>query len=233
MSKLRRPVQLVGQISELVQIPCAGLRLEGMLEVPEHAATVVLFAHGSGSGRLSPRNNSVARALRDAGLGTLLIDLLSREEDEVYENRFNIELLTDRLAAAVSWLAEHSTTRFMTVGLFGASTGAAAALNLAAKLPEDIAAVVSRGGRPDLSGRQNLSKVRVPTLLIVGGADTEVLALNKAAYRELRCRKELAVVPGATHLFEEPGTLERVAELAANWFVREIGAEMQSGRDSS
>jgi len=217
-----RPVQSGGNINEFVHIPCARLRLEGMLEVPEHATTVVLFAHGSGSGRLSPRNNFVARALRDAGLGTLLIGLLSREEDEMYENRFDIGLLADRLAAAVGWLTGHPAARRMQVGLFGASTGAAAALNVAAKLPADIAAVVSRGGRPDLAGRQNLAKVRAPTLLIVGGADTEVLALNEAAYRELRCRKDLAVVPGATHLFEEPGTLERVAELAAHWFVSEI-----------
>lgn len=232
MSKLRRPGQPVGEISELVHIPCAGLRLEGMLEVPENAATVVLFSHGSGSGRLSPRNNFVARELRDTGLGTLLIDLLSPKEDEVYENRFDIDLLTGRLAAAVNWLTEHATTRVMAVGLFGASTGAAAALNVAAKLPEDIAAVVSRGGRPDLSGQQNLSKVRAPTLLIVGGADTEVLALNKAAYSELRCTKELAVVPGATHLFEETGALERVAGLAAHWFVRE-STPMRPGSDSS
>lgn len=222
MAESRRSTQPVCGINELVHVRCDGIRLEGMLELPEQTTTVVLFAHGSGSGRLSPRNNLVARELRAAGLGTLLIDLLTREEDQTYENRFDIDLLTRRLAAATRWLKEHATTKSLAVGLFGASTGAAAALNVAAEQTADVAAVVSRGGRPDLAGKEKLSQVRAPTLLIVGGADSEVIKLNKAAYRELSCEKELAVVPGATHLFEEPGALEQVAGLAAQWFVRHI-----------
>ena len=222
MAEFRPPTQPSCSMNELVHVAAGGVRLEGMLELPEISRAVVLLAHGSGSSRLSPRNNLVARELRAAGLGTLLIDLLTREEDQAYENRFDIDLLARRLAEAVRWLKRHGTTKTLVVGLFGASTGAAAALNVAADLPEDVAAVVSRGGRPDLAGKEKLSQVRAPTLLIVGGADSEVIKLNKAAYRELRCEKELAIVPGATHLFEEPGTLERVAALAAQWFARHI-----------
>ena len=204
----------------LVHIPSGGVRMEGVLEAPPAASGMVLFAHGSGSSRLSPRNNYVAAELRKAGLGTLLMDLLTRAEDRDYETRFAITLLAERLADAVRWLREEPSVGLLPIGLFGASTGAAAALQIAANLPDEIGAVVSRGGRPDLAGAQALAKVRAPTLLIVGGADYGVIELNEAAYAELACEKEFAVVPHATHLFEEPGTLEQVARLAAAWFVR-------------
>ncbi len=183
------------------------------------ALGVVLFAHGSGSSRFSPRNNFVAAALRRTGITTLLIDLLTAREDEDYEARFDIALLTERLAHAALWLNESPENRSLPLGLFGASTGAAAALQLAARMATDISAVVSRGGRPDLAGTAALEQVRAPTLLIVGARDTEVIALNRSAYRHLNCEKELTLVPGATHLFEEPGTLERVAGLASRWFA--------------
>ncbi len=193
------------------------------LLVPERAAGVVLFAHGSGSSRHSPRNKYVAAQLREARLGTLLIDLLTPGEDETYRTRFDIALLTQRLADAARSLAREPQTRDLPVGLFGASTGAAAALEVAAAMPEAIRAVVSRGGRPDLASRTALHKVKAPTLLVVGGEDTGVIELNEQAYAELGCVKHLAIVPGATHLFEEPGTLEEVARLAAQWFTRHLG----------
>ncbi|MBU1690451.1 MAG: dienelactone hydrolase family protein [Gammaproteobacteria bacterium] len=208
-------------ISRLVKIPAGPsgeISLEGMLELPDNAIGVVLFAHGSGSSRLSPRNNHVARVLRDAGLGTLLIDLLTQHEDTDYTTRFDIPLLTQRLLAATRWLQSEPAMRFLAIGYFGASTGAAAALQAAAKEGKNITAVVSRGGRPDLAGEEALNRVTAPTLLIVGGFDDVVIGLNQAANRSLRCEKELIVIPGATHLFEEPGTLEQVAKLAANWF---------------
>jgi len=208
-------------ISRLVQIPAGPsgtISLEGMLELPDHAAGVVLFAHGSGSSRLSPRNNYVARVLRDANLGTLLIDLLTQDEDTDYATRFDIPLLTRRLLAATRWLQSEPSTLSLAIGYFGASTGAAAALQAAAEEGRKIAAVVSRGGRPDLAGEDALSRVAAPTLLIVGGFDEVVIGLNQEAYRSLHCEKELIVIPGATHLFEEPGTLEQVAKHAANWF---------------
>jgi putative phosphoribosyl transferase len=183
----------------------------------------VLFAHGSGSSRHSPRNKYVANQLREARLGTLLIDLLTPEEDETYRTRFDIGLLTQRLAGAARSLAREPQTKDLPVGLFGASTGAAAALEVAAALPEAIRAVVSRGGRPDLASRVALHKVKAPTLLIVGGDDAGVIELNEQAYAELGCEKRLEIVPGATHLFEEPGTLEEVARLAAEWFTRHLG----------
>lgn len=195
------------------------------LIVPQVAAGVVLFAHGSGSSRHSPRNRFVAAQLREAHLGTLLIDLLTPEEDETYRTRFDIGLLTQRLADAARSLAREPQTRDLPVGLFGASTGAAAALEVAAAMPEAIRAVVSRGGRPDLASHAALRKVRAPTLLIVGGDDTEVIGMNEQAYAALGCVKHLAIVPGATHLFEEPGTLEEVARLAAEWFTRHLGAQ--------
>lgn len=198
--------------------------IEGMLELPAHPGGIVVFAHGSGSSRFSPRNNFVAAELRRAGLGTLLLDLLTPAEDAVRARRFDIALLTARLVAAVHHLRGDRATATLPVGAFGASTGAAAALQLAAAEPERISAVVSRGGRPDLAGHAALAGVRAPTLLIVGGLDTEVLALNEDALRRLTCPKELAVVPGATHLFDEPGTLERVAALAAAWFSRHLAA---------
>jgi len=208
-------------ISRLVQIPAGPsgtISLEGMLELPEHAIGVVLFAHGSGSSRLSPRNNYVAGVLRDAGLSTLLIDLLTQDEDTDYATRFDIPLLTQRLLAATRWLQSEPATRSLAIGYFGASTGAAAALQAAAEEGRKIAAVVSRGGRPDLAGEEALNRVAAPTLLIVGGFDDVVIGLNQEAHRSLRCEKELIVIPGATHLFEEPGTLEQVAWHAANWF---------------
>ncbi len=211
-------------ISRLVSIPASPAVLDGMLEIPPHAPGVVLFAHGSGSSRLSPRNNYVARVLRDAGLGTLLIDLLTRQEDEDYATRFDIPLLTRRLIEATSWLQGEPATQSLAIGYFGASTGAAAALQAAAEEMGKIAAVVSRGGRPDLAGEEALGKVAAPTLLIVGGFDDAVIGLNQAAYRLLTCEKELVIVPGATHLFEEPGTLEQVAHHAAHWFSQYLGA---------
>ena len=192
------------------------------LIVPQRAAGVVLFAHGSGSSRHSPRNKYVATQLREARLGTLLIDLLTPEEDETYRTRFDIGLLTQRLADAARSLAREPQTKDLPVGLFGASTGAAAALEVAAAMPEAIRAVVSRGGRPDLASHAALRKVKAPTLLVVGGDDTGVIELNEQAYAALGCVKHLAIVPGATHLFEEPGTLEEVARLAAEWFTRHL-----------
>jgi putative phosphoribosyl transferase len=199
--------------------------LEGDLVVPEGAAGVVVFAHGSGSGRQSPRNRQVASTLNEAGFGTLLVDLLTAEEDEIDrvtgEYRFDIPMLAGRLSAAIDWLRQGETAR-LSIGVFGASTGAAAALVAAAARPEQVAAVVSRGGRPDLAGSE-LSRVRAPTLLIVGGADLAVLELNRKALEQLQTEKELVVIPGAGHLFEEPGALEQVATLAAAWFSRYVG----------
>jgi putative phosphoribosyl transferase len=222
MTESRQTAGLRGGLSELVAVPSGEVRLEGMLELPEKLQGIVLFAHGSGSSRLSPRNNFVARELRAAGLGTLLIDLLTREEDQTYETRFDINLLTDRLADAAHWLRKYPATKSFALGLFGASTGAAAALRVAADFPRHVAAVVSRGGRPDLTGDDKLAHVAAPTLLIVGGNDFGVIELNEGTYRKLKCEKELSIVPGATHLFEEPGTLEKVAALAAQWFIRHL-----------
>ena len=206
----------------LVRIASGTVTLEGMLEMKPAAPGIVLFAHGSGSSRHSPRNNYVAAELRRNGLATLLIDLLTPAEDADYERRFDIALLVERLHDTVRWLAAEPATRGLPVGLFGASTGAAAALQLAAAVPSKVAAVVSRGGRPDLAGDMSLVRVRAPTLLIVGSRDTEVLALNDAAYARLHCKKAIFVVPGATHLFEEAGTLEIAAHHAADWFTRHL-----------
>ena len=205
-------------IQELVYIEIDQVTLEGALEIPPGAHGIVLFAHGSGSSRHSPRNNYVARILRRARLGTLLIDLLTEQEDAVYETRFDIDLLTQRLIAATKWLGKQPESKDLRVGYFGASTGAAAALKAAAKLGgHDVGAVVSRGGRPDLA-EPNLENVDSPTLLIVGGEDHGVIELNEFAYQKLHSLKQLALVPGATHLFEEPGTLEEAARLATQWF---------------
>ena len=208
-----------------VAVTSGRVRLEGMLQVPDSPIGVVLFAHGSGSSRHSPRNTFVAARLRAARVGTLLIDLLTYEEDRAYETRFDIDLLTRRLADAVRFLARDPRSEKLPVGLFGASTGAAAALRVAAEMPEAIAAVVSRGGRPDLASRDTLRRVKAPTLLIVGGDDSGVIELNERAGAELECVKELAIVPGATHLFEEHGTLDEVARLAADWFGRHLRNE--------
>jgi putative phosphoribosyl transferase len=202
---------------QVVQIPIDSRGLEGSLGLPEQAQSLVLFAHGSGSSRFSPRNNFVAQVLRQAGMGTLLMDLLTEEEDTIYKTRFNIELLTERLLLATKWLQEQSRTKHLTIGYFGASTGAAAALKAAAAERSKIRAVVSRGGRPDLA-EGALEHVQSPTLLIVGGRDEVVLELNRQAYARLKGKKQLVIVPGATHLFEEPGALEEVARLATEWF---------------
>ncbi|BAL27286.1 dienelactone hydrolase family protein [Azoarcus sp. KH32C] len=207
--------------NETIRIPSGDIFLEGMLQWPSQPASgIVVFAHGSGSSRLSPRNNFVAAELRQSGLATLLMDLLTLEEDADYTNRFDIDILTDRLLDAMSYLDKEAVTASLPVGAFGASTGAAAALRLSAALPDRVAAVVSRGGRPDLAGSEILTRIRTPTLLIVGSLDTPVIELNEAAYRDLGGIKEIRIVPGATHLFEEPGTLEQVAKLAAAWFNR-------------
>ena len=196
--------------------------LEGLLGLPTAAKGIVLFAHGSGSGRLSPRNNFVAQALRESGLATLLFDLLTVDEARDRRNVFDIELLAQRLLMATSWVRAEADTADLPIGYFGASTGVAAALVAAAAHEGPVAAVVSRGGRPDLAGPA-LRAVTAPTLLIVGGDDVQVLALNRAALAELRCEKQLVVVPGATHLFEEPGTLEAVVEHARRWFLAHFG----------
>ncbi|WP_409267263.1 dienelactone hydrolase family protein [Massilia sp. BHUDP2] len=211
---------------ELVTIAAGAARMEGMLELPASPIGMVLFAHGSGSSRHSPRNGLVAARLRDAGVGTLLLDLLSAHEDRSYENRFDIALLTDRLVQAASWLGTEPLTAPLSLGLFGASTGAAAALQLAARDGSGIGAVVSRGGRPDLAGPAALAAVVAPTLLIVGGEDGVVVDLNRQALSELRCDKRLLLVPGATHLFEEPGKLDEVAQAATDWFVRHLGTRL-------
>ncbi len=204
-----------------ITIPADGQHVCGTISVPRHARGVVLFAHGSGSSRASPRNRAIADSLEGAGLATLLVDLLTAEEDRIdqrtRELRFDIGLLTARVLEAIGWLEREAKN--LPIGVFGASTGAAAALAAAAERPDVIRAVVSRGGRPDLAGGA-LADVQAPTLLIVGGADTEVIALNQTALAALRCYKELAVVPGATHLFEEPGALAEVARLAQQWLLR-------------
>jgi putative phosphoribosyl transferase len=206
-----------------IPIPTTQRRLIGMLSVPPGATGIVLFAHGSGSGRLSPRNQFVAQSLQDVGLGTLLLDLL--EEDEAQDRRkvFDIDLLADRLQAAADWLDRDSSTHHLRHGYFGASTGAGAALVAAARRPELVRAIVSRGGRPDLAG-DHLANVLAPTLLIVGGYDYEVIELNRQALALLRSPSKLVIVPKATHLFPEPGALEEVAQLAAQWFQQHLGA---------
>jgi dienelactone hydrolase len=196
-------------------------RLPGDIHVPESANAIIVFAHGSGSSRLSPRNLAVARALNQRGMATLLFDLLSPAEEHDRRNVFDIPLLADRLVSAVRWIESESDLLRHPIGLFGASTGAAAALVAAADLGKWIGAVVSRGGRPDLAG-QSLQKVAAPTLLIVGGLDTEVIALNEEAFAELKCEKDLRIVPGATHLFPERGALEIVIDLASEWFERHL-----------
>lgn len=211
--------------STQVRISEGPITLEGELSVPESATGIVLFAHGSGSSRHSPRNQYVARVIREAGVGTLLCDLLTQQEEAIdnYTRalRFDIGLLARRLISATYWLGKQDNTEHLTVGYFGASTGAGAALVAAAAVGEKIGAVVSRGGRPDLAG-EALERVRVPTLLIVGSRDLPVIELNQRAYNQLHCIKQIEIVPGATHLFEEPGTLEQAANLAAAWFVRHL-----------
>jgi putative phosphoribosyl transferase len=207
----------------LVRGTAGGVTLEGNLSLPEGASGVVLFAHGSGSSRHSTRNRYVARLLNEAKLATLLIDLLTPDEEAVdlrtAHLRFDIGLLANRLVGATDWLTQQPDTRHLRIGYFGASTGAAAALVAAAERPEVVGAVVSRGGRPDLAGPA-LPRLRAPTLLIVGGNDVPVIELNRAAFEQLRCEKQLVIIPGAMHLFEEPGALDQVARLAREWFER-------------
>jgi putative phosphoribosyl transferase len=211
--------------SRIVEIPPLGL--EAQLAVPAGACGIVLFAHGSGSSRLSPRNTRVAAALQRAGLGTLLFDLLTQSEGEDRRLVFDVELLADRLVAATTWVRAQETARGLPVGYFGASTGAAATLIAAAERGNPVGAIVSRGGRPDLADR-SLARVRAPTLLIVGALDHQVLQLNRQALAALRCEKQLATVPGATHLFEEPGTLEVVIDLAGRWFTGHFSSPIPS-----
>jgi putative phosphoribosyl transferase len=210
-----------------VTVPVGDAELQGDLVLPEGATGVVLFAHGSGSSRHSPRNRQVAATLHGAGIGTLLVDLLTPREEDLDrvtgEHRFDIDLLARRVVAATDWLRD-GPAEHLRIGIFGASTGAAAAIVAAAARPDDVAAVVSRGGRPDLAG-QALTQVGAPTLLIVGGEDRQVLALNARALELLPAEKQLVVVPGATHLFEEPGALEAVARLAAEWFGRHLAGD--------
>ena len=205
-----------------VQISAGDATLEGSLSIPEDASRLVLFVHGSGSSRRSPRNRLVAQKLNDAGLATLLFDLLTRSEEAVdlrtAQHRFDISLLAERLVHATKWARENTITRNLRIGYFGASTGGAAALVAAAELPRDVGAIVSRGGRPDLAGGA-LPRVCAPTLLVVGGEDDVVIDLNEQARLQMRGEVQLEIIPGATHLFEEPGALERVAHLAADWFV--------------
>jgi dienelactone hydrolase len=226
-----------------VHIPAGDAVLNGELMIPRDARGIVLFAHGSGSSRHSPRNQFVARVIREAGIATLLFDLLTAEEESVdvftRHLRFDIDLLAERLVNATDWLsevgqriAEQTAYQHLRVGFFGASTGGGAALVAAARRGEKIGAVVSRGGRPDLAG-DALPEVKAPTLLIVGGEDTPVIELNEQAYARLRCPKELRIISGATHLFEEPGTLEQVAQLAAEWFGKHLQAQPRAGMASS
>jgi len=202
-----------------VVIPAGAAKLPGILNVPPKARGMVVFAHGSGSGRFSPRNRLVAQVLQESGLATLLSDLLEEREASDRRKVFDIDLLTDRLLANAHWVRQQSKTHKFPIGYFGASTGAGAALQAAAREPEGIAAIVSRGGRPDLA-LDYLPLIQAPTLFIVGGKDELVISLNEKAYGLLRCTKKLKIVPGASHLFEEPGTLEEVAELARDWFLQ-------------
>ena len=223
------PINLAA-VDRAVRIPLGDAALEGNLVIPEGAVGIVLFAHGSGSSRHSPRNRYVAEQLRRGGLGTLLVDLLTPQEEAMDERtahlRFDIDFLVDRLTTAIDWLGHQSETTHLLVGLFGASTGGGAALVAAARSPHRVAAVVSRGGRPDLAGHA-LPLVNAPTLLIVGGDDPVVVQLNEQAMRLLRCEKELRIIPGASHLFAEPGTLAQVAALARDWFRRHLASSLR------
>ncbi len=215
---------------QLVQVRTRQVTLEGNLVVPENAQGIVLFAHGSGSSRHSPRNRLVARQLQEAGLATLLIDLLTAEEEQVdiqtRHLRFDIGLLAERLVGTAEWLNQQPETRELEVGYFGSSTGGGAALVAAAQRPEGVGAVVSRGGRPDLAGPA-LPRVKAPTLLIVGELDHPVIQMNREAMAQMRAEVKLEIVPGATHLFEEPGKLDLVAQLARNWFLQHLGTRVQ------
>ncbi len=214
-----------------VRITHDGITLDGILGLPAHPRGVIAFAHGSGSGRFSPRNQFVARHLETGGFATLLMDLLTPDEADDRRKVFDIDLLADRLLLAERWLQAHRQTAGLQVGYFGASTGAGAALQAAAREPLAVGAIVSRGGRPDLAGPY-LSRVTAPTLLLVGGDDGPVIEMNQDALTQLTCRKELVIVPGASHLFEEPGTLEQVAREAFRWFQRYLQPDAQATKES-
>ncbi|MBK9637631.1 MAG: dienelactone hydrolase family protein [Bacteroidetes bacterium] len=202
---------------KIISIPIGKIKLEGELIIPNHSKSLVIFSHGSGSSRFSTRNNFVAKELHKQNISTFLFDLLTKEEDELYSNRFNIDLLTERLIIATKYMSTLQECSELRIGYFGASTGAASALRAAASLPKMVEALVSRGGRPDLA-IDIAPKIKIPTLLIVGERDYDVLNLNKEVYEILICEKKLAVIPGATHLFEEQGTLNEAAIIAADWF---------------
>ncbi|CAM2910822.1 dienelactone hydrolase family protein [Flavobacterium frigoris] len=209
-----------------LDIPLTYVTLKGNLIIPEGATGIVVFSHGSGSSRFSTRNRMVAELIQKQKIGTLLFDLLTVEEDSVYENRFNIDLLVSRLIETTEWLMKYKEVKGLPIGYFGASTGAASALRAAAYFGDVIKAVVSRGGRPDLA-LSALHQVTAPTLLIVGGRDMPVIEMNKTAYDELHCTKEMKVVPGATHLFEEPGKLSEVSDLAISWYKKHLATEKE------
>jgi putative phosphoribosyl transferase len=213
-----------------VGITAGTLFLEGILRVPAHPFGVILFAHGSGSGRFSPRNNAVARVLQQGRLATLLLDLLMPEEANDRRKVFDIHLLADRLLTVKDWLARDSRTSTLPIGYFGASTGAGAALEAASRDPSNVRAIVSRGGRPDLA-EAHLAQVRAPTLLLVGGDDVPVIEMNRTALARLTCAKDLVIIPGASHLFEEPGTLEQVAERALRWFLQHTRLNSDNRRE--
>lgn len=202
-----------------VHISFKDVILEGFLNIPANPKALVLFSHGSGSSRLSPRNNYVSNILQQKGIATLLFDLLTESEDKIYKNRFDMEKLTHRLIETTQWAQQHQKIKGLPLGYFGASTGAASALRAAAFFGTAIKAVVSRGGRPDLA-MDELSEVKASTLFIVGSRDTDVISMNQRAYEKLKCRKKLEIIPGAGHLFEEPGKLRAVAEISATWFLR-------------
>lgn len=213
----------IQRVERPVTIANGNVTLNGFLGIPHSATGIVLFAHGSGSGRLSPRNRFVAHHLQEGGIATLLVDLLTPDEAEDRRNVFDIDLLANRVLMASTWLREDARTKVLALGYFGASTGAAAALQAAARAPFPVTAIVSRGGRPDLA-ESYLAQVTAPTLLLIGGYDEPVIEMNQAAYRLLSCPKQLTIIPGATHLFEEPGTLEEVSEQALKWFQRHFAS---------
>jgi dienelactone hydrolase len=209
-------------LNKNINIKLGKLTLQGIINVPEGAKSLIVFAHGSGSSRLSPRNNFVAEILQKNNFATLLFDLLTEKEDEIYENRFDIDLIAKRLIEATEWLLKNPETKNLAIGYFGASTGSAAAIKAAIVLKKEIKAVVSRGGRPDLA-IDVISNLKAPILLIVGGNDQEVIELNQKACEKIECPKKTEIIPGATHLFEEPGALEKAADIAAEWFLKYLG----------
>lgn len=217
---------MTSKVSTLESIAAGQMQVEAKLELPMDAKCIVLFAHGSGSSRHSKRNTYVARVLQQHGIGTVMMDLLTPEEDAHYPNRFDIPLLTHRLIAATSWVKSDPRTEHLPIGYFGASTGVAAALQAAASYGDEIGAIVSRGGRPDVAGFSTLENVKSPTLLIVGSFDEDVLKLNQDALAFMRCTKALSTIPEATHLFTEPGALEEVAKQAASWFEKHLVLEL-------